>query len=90
MSEKYRFKLFISGMSVKSVKAIENFKKLSEAHFKENCEFEIIDISIDPDKALDYQIFAIPTLIKTEPEPVKTIIGDLSDTSKVLKFLNIK
>lgn len=86
---KYRFKLFISGMSVKSVRALENFKEMADEHLRDNHEVEIIDVGKDRRKAMEYEIFAVPTLIKFDPEPRRIILGDLSEKEKVLKLLDI-
>jgi circadian clock protein KaiB len=86
---KYRFKLFISGMSVKSVRALENFKQIADEHLRDNHEVEIIDVGKDRRKAIEYEIFAVPTLIKFGPEPRRIILGDLSEREKVLKLLDI-
>ena len=88
--EKHEFKLFVSGMSVKSGHAIENLQKIAEKYLGGNFEIEIIDINRDRHKAAEYQIVAIPTLIRTSPAPVRTILGDLSDTNKVLQALNLR
>ena len=87
---KHKFMLFVSGMSVKSGHAIENLRKICDKHFENNYELEIIDISRDRQQAVKYQIVAIPTLIKTDPKPQRIILGDLSDTQKVLGILNIE
>ena len=86
---KHKFLLFVSGMSVKSGRAIENLRKICEQHLTNNFDLEIIDISLDKEQAVNYQIIGIPTLIRTNPDPPRIIIGDLSDTEKVLKILNI-
>lgn len=86
---KYVFKLFISGMSVKSVRALENLKRITDEHLQGNHEIEIIDIGKDKSKAIEFQIFAIPTLLKVEPNPPRTILGDLSEKQKVLKLLDL-
>lgn len=86
---RYSFILFISGMSVKSSRAVENIKKICKDHLGENFDLQIIDISKEKESAIQYQIFAIPTLLKISPEPVRTILGDLSDTKKVLKILDL-
>lgn len=86
---KHKFMLFVSGMSVKSGHAIENLRKICDKHFPGDYELEIVDISRDKEQAVNYQIVAIPTLIKTNPEPQRIILGDLSDTQKVLRILNI-
>lgn len=85
----HKFKLFVSGMSVKSGHAIENLRKICDTYFTDNYEVEIIDISRDKEQAVLYQIVAIPTLIRTDPAPRRIILGDLSDKEKVLRILNI-
>lgn len=86
---RYQFILFISGMSVKSANAIDNLQKICDQYLKDNFDLQIIDISIDKEKAIEYQVFAVPTLIKIGQEPVRTILGDLSDKEKVLKILDL-
>jgi circadian clock protein KaiB len=82
--------LFISGMSVKSGHAVENLKKICNAYLKDNFELQIIDISREPLYATEYQLVAIPTLITTNLHGHrKIILGDLSDTEKVLRILEI-
>jgi circadian clock protein KaiB len=89
-TNKHKFMLFVSGMSVKSVHAIENLRKICDQYLENNYELEIIDISRDTEQAVIHQIVAIPTLIKIQPAPKKIILGDLSDKKKVLKLLNIR
>lgn len=89
-SGKYEFILFISGMSVKSVHAIENIKAICTHYLKNNFELRIIDINLEREAALEYEIFAIPTLIKQSPVPKRIILGDLSDKEKVLKILDLE
>lgn len=86
---KHKFMLFVSGMSVKSGHAIENLRKICDEYLADDYELEIIDITRDTDQAVQYQIVAIPTLIKTNPAPRRIILGDLSDKEKVLRLLNI-
>ncbi|MDR7211729.1 circadian clock KaiB family protein [Flavobacterium piscis] len=86
---KHKFTLFVSGMSVKSGHAIENLRRICDTHLAGNYVVEIIDISRDKEQAHIHQIVAIPTLIRTDPAPKRIILGDLSDTEKVLKILNI-
>jgi circadian clock protein KaiB len=76
-------------MSVKSGHAIENLKKICDTYLEDNFELKIIDISRDKDQAVEHHIVAVPTLIRTYPDPPRIILGDLSDTAKVLKILNI-
>lgn len=87
--EKQKFILFISGMSVRSVHALENLKDICDTHLNGHFELEIIDVSKERGKAVEYQIFALPTLIRLKPSPCRTVVGDLSDKEKVLKILDI-
>jgi circadian clock protein KaiB len=85
----YHFLLFVSGMSEKSVRAIENLRKIGDEFFPNDYEVEIIDISREPLQAANYEIIGIPTLIKFTPDPKRIILGDLSDREKVLRILNL-
>ncbi|MES2592986.1 MAG: circadian clock KaiB family protein [Bacteroidota bacterium] len=85
-----KFILFVSGMSVKSITAIENITKICNTHLFGNFELEIIDVNKEKHQAAQHQIIGLPTLIKTGPGPIRTILGDLSETDKVLKILNIR
>lgn len=82
-------KLYISGMTPRCAKAIENLKKICEESVPGQYEIEIIDLLKNPKLAEGDQILAIPTLVRKLPEPVRKIIGDLSDKEKVLVGLNI-
>jgi circadian clock protein KaiB len=77
-------------MSVKSVHAIENLRKICDTYLKDNFELQIVDISRDKEQAVRHQIVGIPTLIKTAPDTPRIILGDLSDTEKVLRILDIE
>lgn len=87
---RYVFKLFISGMSVKSVRALENFNAIADKYLAGNYDVEIIDVGKDRSKAAQYGIFAVPALIKLGPAPKRIILGDLSEREKVLKLLDIE
>lgn len=86
----YVLKLYVTGMSLGSVRAIENIKEICEEHLKDGYELEIIDINKYPNSMYENDIIASPTLIKKAPEPFKKLIGDLSNREKVLKMLSIK
>ena len=86
----YKFILFVSGMSIKSVKAIENINRICDNQLKGKCELRIIDVTKHPQMAKQYQIIGLPTLIKSEPAPTRIILGDLSEMEKVLRILNIE
>jgi len=89
LSRKQELLLFVSGMSFRSVTAIENIHLLIEKFHPENFSLRIIDINIEKEEAVKYQIVAIPTLIRLMPEPKQIIIGDLSDTKKVVERLDL-
>ncbi len=87
--ERYVLKLFVAGISSKSLIAIDNIKKLCDEHLKGKVELEIIDIYQTPILAKNDQIVAAPTLIKELPLPIKRFIGDMSDTKKMIVGLNL-
>jgi len=82
-------KLYVSGMSSKSMKAIENIKLLCDEHLRGSFELEIIDIYKNPKLASEQHIVFSPSLLKKLPLPQKTLVGTLSDTKKVLHALGI-
>ena len=83
-SKKYELRLYIAGNTQKSIAALRNLKKYCEEHLKDIYEIEVIDLLVNPQLAEGDQILAIPTLVKKVPEPVRKIIGDLSNEEKVL------
>ncbi len=91
MSEvKYELRLYVAGKTPRSVTALKNLKKYCEEHLQDQYTIEVIDLLIHPQLAEGDQILAIPTLVKKVPEPVRKIIGDLSNEEKVLVGLNIR
>lgn len=85
----YVLKLFVTGILPNSVRAIANIKAICNKYLKNGYELDIIDIYQLPDLAISEEIIAVPLLIKKFPLPEKRLIGDLSDTDKVLKALNL-
>lgn len=85
----YILKLYITGASPNSGKAISNIKKICDEHLKDGYKLEIIDVYQQPDIASKEEIIALPLLIKSSPLPVKKLIGNMSDTKKVLKGLEL-
>ena len=81
--------LFVSGMSPKSMEAIENIKRLCDTKLKNLYQLEIIDIYMHPEAAIEHHIVFCPSLIKREPLPTKILIGTLADTEKVMKALGV-
>jgi circadian clock protein KaiB len=88
--EKYLLRLYVAGQTPKSLAAITNLKKVCEEHLAGNYEIELIDLLKSPQLAKGDQILAVPTLVRRLPEPLKRIIGDLSNSERVLVGLDIK
>ncbi|HMH33035.1 MAG TPA: circadian clock KaiB family protein [Puia sp.] len=86
----YVLRLFVSGLLQNSARAIKNINQICEQHFKGNYSLEVIDINQQPELALHEQIIVIPVMLIKFPLPERRIIGDLSDSSKVLEILNYK
>ncbi|HEX8517000.1 MAG TPA: circadian clock KaiB family protein [Bacteroidia bacterium] len=82
--------LYIAGQTPKSITALSNLKKYAEEHLEGKYSIEIIDLLKNPQLAEDDQILAVPTLVRKFPEPIRKIIGDLSNEERVLVGLNIK
>lgn len=85
----YKLKLYVAGTTPKSLEAFANLKKICEEYLKGQYSIEVIDLIKNPKLAKGDQIVAIPTLVRRLPEPIKKIIGDLSNKEKVLVGLNI-
>ena len=86
----YELRLYIAGKTEKSITALNNLKKYCEEHLKGQYKIEVIDLLLQPQLAEGDQIFAIPTLVRKVPEPIRKIIGDLSNEEKVLVGLDIR
>ena len=86
----WRLRLYVAGQTSKCIAAQKNLKKYCEEHLKGQYEIEVIDLLKEPRLAEGEQILAIPTLVKKVPEPIRKIIGDLSNEEKVLVGLDIK
>jgi circadian clock protein KaiB len=87
---KYVLRLYISGSTSKSARAVENIKRVCEQHLKNRYSLEVIDIYQQAHLARDEQIVAVPTLIKRLPPPLRRLIGDMSNLEKVLFGLDLK
>ncbi len=88
--EVWELRLYVAGVTPKSVEAFANLKKICEEHLAGKYHIEVIDLLENPRLARGDQILAIPTLVRKLPPPIKKIIGDLSDTERVLVGLNLK
>jgi circadian clock protein KaiB len=83
-------RLYTAGQAPKSLRALENLKKLCEEHLEGRYEIEVVDLLQHPHLARGDQIFAIPTLVRQLPVPIKQILGDLSNTERALIGLDIR
>lgn len=89
MEQTWELKLYVAGKTPKSVTALRNLKKYCEEHLEGRYKIEVIDLLKKPQLAEGDQIFAVPTLVRKVPVPIRKIIGDLSNEEKVLVGLNI-
>jgi circadian clock protein KaiB len=90
IEEGYNLRLYVAGQTPKSIVAIANLRRICDQHLAGKYEIEIVDLMANPALAQRHQIVAIPTLIRQLPEPLKRIIGDLSNVEKVLVGLDIR
>jgi circadian clock protein KaiB len=86
----WNLRLYVAGRTPKSVFAFENLKRICEEHLRGQYQIEIIDLIEQPQLARGDQILALPTLVRRLPEPIKKIIGDLSNTERVLVGLDLR
>jgi circadian clock protein KaiB len=83
-------RLYIAGQSPQSVRAFANLKKLCETHLAGRHEIEVIDLAVHPHLARNDDILAVPTLVRYLPDPIRKVIGDLSNTESVLVGLRLE
>ncbi len=86
----YQLLLYVAGQTEKSVSAFTHLKRICETHLAGQYSIEVIDLLKTPQLAAGDQILAVPTLVRRLPEPIKKIIGDLSNEERVLVGLNVK
>ncbi len=87
--QRYLLKLFIAGMSTRSVAAIKSIKRVCRQHLGEDFDLEIVDLYREPQRALQEQIVAVPTLIKKRPAPMRRIIGSMENEKRLMNGLNV-
>jgi circadian clock protein KaiB len=90
VEKSWNLRLYIAGQTPKSITALTNLKKICEEHLANQYNIEIIDLVRHPELARKDQILAIPTLVRSLPPPLKKIIGDLSNSEKVLLGLDME
>ena len=88
-TDQYHLRLYVAGTSPKSLEAFNNLRRLCETHLASRYEIEIVDLLEHPRLARGDEIVAIPTLVRKLPAPMRKIIGDLSDTERVLVGLQL-
>jgi circadian clock protein KaiB len=88
--EYFQLRLYVAGQTPKSLQAFANLKKICEEHLKGRYQIEVIDLIENPQLAKGDQILAIPTLVRKLPHPLRKIIGDLSNTERVLVGLDLR
>ena len=86
----WELRLYVAGQTPQSMTAFANLKKLCEEHLEGKYKIEVIDLLKNPQLAKGDQIFAIPTLVRKLPQPLKRVIGDLSNTERVLVGLDLR
>ena len=89
-TEKWNLRLYTAGQSPKSLAALANLKRVCEEHLAGRYSIEVIDLLKNPRLAKDDQIVAIPTLVRKLPEPLRRLVGDLSDTERTLVGLQLR
>jgi circadian clock protein KaiB len=86
----WQLKLYVAGSTARSAAALENLKRLCENHLAGRYSIEVVDLLVNPQLAAGDQILAVPTLVRKFPEPLRKIIGDLSNEARVLVGLDVK
>lgn len=89
-TDKWELRLYTAGQSPKSLAALDNLKRVCDEHLAGRYSIEVIDLLKNPRLAKDHQIVAIPTLVRKLPEPLRRIVGDLSDTERTLVGLQLR
>jgi circadian clock protein KaiB len=86
----WQLRLYVAGQTAKSAAALANLRRLCETHLAGRYEIELVDLLVNPKLAAGDQILAVPTLVRKFPEPIRKIIGDLSNEERVLVGLDVK
>ncbi|HEY3580012.1 MAG TPA: circadian clock KaiB family protein [Pyrinomonadaceae bacterium] len=89
-SSRWNLRLYVAGQTPRSIAAFQNLKNICEEYLKGKYHIEVIDLMENPTLARGDQILAVPTLVRQLPQPIRKIIGDLSNTERVLVGLDIK
>jgi len=90
VDDRWRLRLYIAGATPKSARALANLRRICDQHLADGYEITVVDLVQNPQLASTDQIVAIPTAVRCHPTPVRKVVGDLSDTAKVLSGLDIR
>lgn len=88
-TDSWKLRLYVAGQTPKSIKAFDNLKRICEEHLAGQYTIEVVDLTVNPQLAKGDQILALPTLVRKLPPPISKIIGDLSNTERVLVGLDL-
>ena len=89
-SAEWQLRLYVAGQTPKSATALDNLRRLCETHLAGRYDIEVVDLLVNPKLAAGDQILAVPTLVRKFPEPLRKIIGDLSNDERVLVGLDVR
>src|SRR5215216_3064722 len=90
LKAEFQLRLYVAGQTPKSAAALANLKRICETHLAGRYEIEVVDLLVNPKLAAGDQILAVPTLVRKLPEPIRKIIGDLSNEERVLVGLDVQ
>ncbi len=90
LKPEWQLRLYVAGSTPRSSAALDNLKRLCETHLAGRYSIEVVDLLVNPQLAAGDQILAVPTLVRKFPEPIRKIIGDLSNEERVLVGLDVK
>jgi circadian clock protein KaiB len=88
-SEKYQLRLYVTGLTSRSTRAIKHVREICERHLAGQYDLEVIDVYQTPGRIIEDQVVAIPTLVKCAPAPVRLMVGDMSDRERLLVGLGL-
>ena len=86
----WQLRLYVAGQTARSMAALENLRRVCETHLAGRYHIEVVDLLVNPRLAAGDQILAVPTLVRKVPEPIRKIIGDLSNEERVLVGLDVR
>ena len=89
-AEIWELRLYVADRSPKCLLAIENLEDTCQTYLAGRCKIEVVDLQENPRRAADDQVLAVPTLVRKLPEPVRKVVGDLSDTDRLLAGLQLR